>query len=77
MRTTITFAEDVARAIEERRRERAIGVSEAVNELVRAGLVAPKPEAKPFVQRTAPLGIRVDVTNVWDAIESLDGPGTR
>ena len=76
MRTTVTLADDVAQAIERVRRERSIGVSEAVNELIRAGL-ARKPTREPFVQRTAPLGLRVDVTNTWDAIESLDGPDTR
>ena len=76
MRTTVTLADDVAQAIERVRRERSIGVSQAVNELIRAGL-ARKPAREPFVQRTAPLGLRVDVTNTWDAIESLDGPDTR
>lgn len=76
MRTTVNLADDVARAVERLRRERSIGVSEAVNELARAGL-ARKPEAGPFVQRTAPLGLKIDVTNTWDAIESLDGPDTR
>ncbi|MEA2130053.1 MAG: hypothetical protein QOJ85_2944, partial [Solirubrobacteraceae bacterium] len=38
MRTTLTLADDVAAAVEKLRRERSIGLSEAVNELVRAGL---------------------------------------
>ena len=38
MRTTITLADDVAAALEKLRRERSVGLSEAVNDLVRAGL---------------------------------------
>lgn len=38
MRTTITLADDVAAAVEKLRRERSIGLSEAVNDLVRAEL---------------------------------------
>jgi len=76
VRTTITLADDVARSIERVRRERSIGLSEAVNELIRAGLTG-RPSEEPFEQRTAPLGIRIDVTDTWDAIESLDGPTTR
>jgi hypothetical protein len=39
MRTTLTLADDVAAAVEALRRERSSGISEAVNELCRAGLV--------------------------------------
>jgi hypothetical protein len=38
MRTTVTFDEDVAAAIARLQRDRHIGVSAAVNELVRRGL---------------------------------------
>ncbi|MGH9296066.1 MAG: ribbon-helix-helix protein, CopG family, partial [Acidimicrobiales bacterium] len=51
MRTTVEFDEDTAKAIEGLRRERGIGVSEAVNELVRRGLV-PREDVRPFHQRT-------------------------
>src|SRR5581483_1322876 len=40
MRTTVTFDKDVAAAVRELQRTRSIGVSEAVNELVRQGLMA-------------------------------------
>jgi hypothetical protein len=39
LRTTVTLADDVADAVEPLRPERSIGVSEAVNELVRARLM--------------------------------------
>lgn len=76
MRTTVTLSDDVAAAVERLRRERSIGVSEAVNELVRRGLAADSPR-RPFRQRTRRIGLRVDVTNVAEAVETLDGPAGR
>ena len=71
MRTTVTFDDDVSAAIERLRRERAAGVSQVVNELVRAGLRERRTRA-PFRQRTAKIGLRIDVTNVAEALEQLD-----
>ena len=78
VRTTITLASDVAAAVEHLRRERSIGVSEAVNDLVRAGLVEAGEHRAPrrFEQRTHDLGPGVDVSNVADALETLDGPAS-
>jgi hypothetical protein len=76
MRTTVTLDDDVATALERLRRERNMGLSEALNELVRAGLAAPSPRA-PFRQRTADLGAGVDVRNVAEALELAEGPGHR
>ncbi|MFL5818751.1 MAG: CopG family transcriptional regulator [Conexibacter sp.] len=76
MRTTLTLADDVAAAVEKLRRKRSIGLSEAVNDLVRAGLVREQPTA-PFVQKAHNLGEGVDYSNVADAIETLDGPAAR
>jgi hypothetical protein len=76
MRTTVEFDDDTARAVEALRRERGIGVSEAVNELIRRGLL-PREPTSPFRQRTARLGIRIDVSNVADALEVLEGPEAR
>ena len=73
MRTTVTLADDVAAAVEKLRRERSIGLSEAVNDLVRAGLVQERSAAS-FVQKTHSLGDGVEYSNVADAIETLDGP---
>lgn len=75
MRTTVTLDSDVAAAVDQVRRERAVGVSEAVNELIRAGL-RPRPQHVTFTQRTHALGLRVDVTNVAETLEQLDdAPG--
>ena len=76
MRTTITLDDDVAAAVDRLRRERSLGLSEALNELVRSGLVSQQ-VAAPFTQKTRRLGIRVDVTNVAEALELLDGPAAR
>lgn len=76
MRTTVTFDDDVAAAIAKLRRERGLGVSEAVNELIRRGLSAPRPGRR-FRQRTADLRLRVDVTNIAEALEVLDGASAR
>jgi hypothetical protein len=76
MRTTVEFDPAAAAAIEQLRRERGIGVSEAVNELIRRGLL-PRPEPRVFRQRTAPLGLRIDVSNVAEALDALDGAASR
>ncbi|MFN2496541.1 MAG: ribbon-helix-helix protein, CopG family [Pseudonocardiaceae bacterium] len=76
MRTTVSLDDDVAAAVQRLRVERNIGLSEALNELVRAGLAVPA-QRKRFVQRAFPMGARIDVTNVGDALELLEGPGHR
>ncbi len=77
MRTTVVLEDDVAAAVERLRREGSIGLSEAVNRLVRAGLVAAGREPRRFEQVAQPVGLKVDVTNVADALEALEGPSTR
>ena len=78
MRTTVVLEPDVQAAVDRMRRDEGIGVSEALNRLARAGLApAGTGRRKRFVQRTARLGIRIDLTSVEDALEQLDGPTTR
>jgi hypothetical protein len=76
MRTTITLEPDVAAAVERLRRKRGVGLSEAINTLIRAGLGGRGPRSR-FEQRTRDLGLRVDVRNVGEALELLDGPTAR
>lgn len=76
MRTTVNLDDDVAAAVERLRRERSIGLSQAINELVRAGLTARTPRT-PFRQRSQPIGLRIDVTNVAEALDLLEGPDYR
>ena len=76
VRTTVTLAPDVAAAVDQLRREKAVGVSEAVNELIRAGLRATPPPAT-YRKRTFPSRLRMDVSNVAEALETLEGPRSR
>ncbi|MEI2638418.1 MAG: hypothetical protein V9F03_05405 [Microthrixaceae bacterium] len=71
MRTTVRLDPEVAAAAEQLQRERHIGLGEAVNELARAGLER-NHKPRRFRQRSASVGLRVDVTNVADALELLD-----
>lgn len=76
MRTTITLAKDVAAAVERVRRERSVGVSEAVNDLIRNGLSAPRRSAE-YEPVAYDMGESIDYSNIGDAIETLDGPAAR
>lgn len=76
MRTTLTLADDVAAAVARLRRERSIGMSEAVNDLVRAGLAAQKSPETPFRQTSHDLGRGIEFDNIADTLESLDGPSS-
>ena len=75
MRTTVTLDPDVVapQYWENGFHDEGRGLSEVVNDLIRAGLQT-RPERSEFRQRTAPIGLRVDVVNVAEAIEQLDGP---
>lgn len=76
MRTTIQLDDDVSAAIAQLRRTHDLGLSEAVNELIRRGLRV-QMARREFIQRTAPLGIHVDVTNIGEALELLEGADSR
>lgn len=71
MRTTFTLDPDVAAEVDRLRRREGIGISEAVNRLVRAGLVR-RPSAEPYRHMTASVGIRVDVTDIGAVLDLLD-----
>jgi hypothetical protein len=72
VRTTVEFDSDTSAAIEELRRSEHVGVSEAVNRLIRRGLLA-KVQTDRFEQRTVSLGLRVDVSNIAEALDALEG----
>lgn len=76
MRTTVNLDPDVAAAAEQLRRERHLGLSEAVNELARAGLRARR-DRTTFRQRSLDIGVRIDVSNVSEALELLDAEDGR
>lgn len=69
---------DVAAAVSRLRRERGLGVSEAINALVREGLMQrTRVGQEPFRVRAHRLGLNIDVHNVAEALEQLDGPAAR
>lgn len=72
MRTTITFADDVAALVAQRRAEAGAGTSEIVNELIRAGATAARRAAPPPAVPSFDLGLSVDVSNVAEALDLLD-----
>lgn len=76
MRTTIDLDEDVAKAVEHLRRAEHLGASEAVNTLIRRGLLQ-SPAPGRFRQATKPLGIKIDVSNVAEALDLLEGAEAR
>lgn len=76
MRTTVELDADTAAAIAELRRTKRLGMSEAVNELIRRGLLLPD-ERRPFRQTTVALGLRLDVSNIGETLDVLEGPTTR
>lgn len=71
MRTTIALDPDVEAEIERLRREQGLGLSEAVNVLVRRGLV-PTKRRQPYTMSPRSLGARIDVTNIGEVLGMLD-----
>ncbi|HMR97439.1 MAG TPA: hypothetical protein PKE05_18050 [Microthrixaceae bacterium] len=76
MRTTVDLDADASAAVERLRRDQGLGLSQAVNELIRRGLVS-RPPRTDFRQHTEPLGIRIDVSDIAAAIETIEGPDAR
>ena len=76
MRTTVELADDTTAAVDRVRRESGVGVSEAVNDLIRRGMMQ-REERPAFRQRTRRLGLSIDVSKVSSALEDLDGVETR
>jgi hypothetical protein len=75
VRTTVNLDDDVSREVERLRTEQGLGLSEAVNRLARAGVTARRSKRRQrFRQSTAPVGLRIDVSNVGDVLDMLDAP---
>jgi hypothetical protein len=78
MRTTLTLDDDVAAAIEHRRRDRNHSLKQEVNELLRAGLLYVEEQpAKTGRFRVEPLeagGLLIDVDDVSAALDVAEGP---
>ncbi|HEV2975086.1 MAG TPA: hypothetical protein VGX69_08835 [Solirubrobacteraceae bacterium] len=80
MRTTLTLDDDVAAAIERRRRELDHTLKQEVNDLIRAGLARVEADERPNQLppfRVEPFdtgGLLIDVTDVSAALEAAEGP---
>lgn len=57
--------------VERLRREEGIGISEAVNRLIRAAMVRPK-QPTGYEHRSAGVGLRIDVTDIGAVLDLLD-----
>ncbi len=62
----------MAAAVGELRRRDGLGVSEAINRLIRSGLAHPATSAA-YHHRSSDLGLRLDVGNIGDVLDLLDG----
>jgi hypothetical protein len=76
VRAAIRFDPDVGREIERLRREEGRGVSDAVNTLIRRGMAAATP-SRAFRPIVRDLGLTIDVSNVSDALDLLEGVDER
>jgi hypothetical protein len=80
MRTTLTFDDDVAIAIERLRRERNHSLKQEVNRLIRLGLLhdgEDKPAGSGERFRVKPFDtgrLLIDVSDVTHALEVAEGP---
>lgn len=74
MRTTLMLADDVAAEVERLRREEGMGLSAAVNWLIRAGMNRQSPR-NTYVHRSTDLGLMVDVTDIGAVLDLLDDAG--
>jgi hypothetical protein len=71
MRTTFTLDDDVAAEVERLRREEGLGLSEAVNRLIRAGMARPA-TSRPYRHRSVSVGLKVDVADIGAVLDVLD-----
>ncbi|CAN5436001.1 ribbon-helix-helix protein, CopG family [soil metagenome] len=72
MRTTVNLDDDVAAGVDRLRRARGLGLSEAVNELARAGLVDRSRTPDVVRLSSRDLKLRLDVSNVAEALEAAE-----
>ena len=78
MRTTLTLDDDVAAALELRRREQGHSLKEEVNDLLRVGLMhvdvqaaeQPRFRVEPFDAG----GLLIDIDDVSAALDAAEGP---
>ncbi|WP_461103485.1 hypothetical protein [Tessaracoccus terricola] len=68
----MTLDDDVARELERLRRDEGLGLSTALNQLVRRGMAARDTPPVDYVHMTEDLQIQVDISNVGEVLDILD-----
>lgn len=71
VRTTVSLDPDIEAEVDRLRRDRGLGLSEAVNSLARRGLAARQAQA-PYTARSFDLGIRLDISNIGEVLDLMD-----
>ena len=78
MRTTITLDDDVAAKLKKKVQKTGISFKDAVNEMLRAGLLFSEKAAKqkPFKVNARPLGMRpgLNYDSISELLEQVEGP---
>jgi hypothetical protein len=77
MRTTLTLDDDLGARLEQLAREGHRSFKEVVNEVLRHGLDAKPPPARPFKVKSRDMGLRpgISLDDIGELLEQLDGPG--
>jgi predicted transcriptional regulator len=75
MRTTLTLDDDLGARLEALAREGRRSFKDVVNEVLRRGLDAKPPRARPFQVKARDLGLKpgVELDDIGDLLEQLDG----
>ncbi|MCP1388553.1 hypothetical protein M5J20_10245 [Corynebacterium sp. TA-R-1] len=71
MRLTIRVDGEVYAAAKEEAAARGVSIGQAINEFARVGLKH-TPAVEPFVQKTYPMGMKLDCTNIAEVLDLLD-----
>jgi hypothetical protein len=76
MRTTLTLDDDLSARLEELARESHRSFKQVVNDVLRRGLDAKPPPARPFRVKARAMGLNpgVQLDSTGDLLEQLDGP---
>jgi hypothetical protein len=77
MRTTVNLSPEVEVGARQLAQAEGLSLSAAVDRLAARGLRRSTKPSAPFVQRTAPMGVNVDLSCTADVLELVDGPGQR
>ena len=75
----MTLDDDVAAALAHEARRTGRPYRIVVNEIIRRGLEAPRPELEPFGVSGRPMGLRpgIDLDDIEGLLDVLDGPDRR